>query len=87
MYKVDTLSQGKRLNSTSDEDLIVDSSENVYVFVKEGFVKKSNSMSLFDDIEEPLNTQAIDVGTTTKYERKKPKEVESKINFKVNSLW
>ena len=42
LYKVEQLSQGKRLNSTSEDkgDLIVDSSENIYIFVKEGYEPK-----------------------------------------------
>lgn len=91
LYKVEQLNQGKRLNSTSEEkgDLIVDSSENIYIFVKPGFVKQSRGFDLFDfddDTEEQKEPQAIKVGTTTKVNRE-TKEIVKEDEIKVVSLW
>lgn len=87
LYKVEQLSQGKRLNSTSEDkgDLIVDSSENIYIFVKEGYEpkEKEDLFGFNDDVE--VETQAIKVGTTTRVNRETKETIEDEVE--VVSLW
>ena len=87
LYKVEQLSQGKRLNSTSEDkgDLIVDSSENIYIFVKEGYEPKVDN-GLFGVQEEQEEPQAIKVGTTTRVNRE-TKEIIKEDEIEVVSLW
>lgn len=84
LYKVEQLSQGKRLNTTSDEkgDLIVDSSENIYIFVKKDYDPKEKE-GLFGYIDEDdVQNQIIQVGTTTRVDRETKEEiVEEKTEF------